>query len=415
MEKNERMKRIVITGMGAITPIGNDPGTFWKNLVAGTPGAGPLTQFDPGEMPYNIACEVKDFDPRQYMNRKLIRRTSRATQFAIAATKQALIDAGMEISDENRDEIGVMMATGSGGGVEIEYATEKMVEKSWKTVGPFVVPSSMANAVSCLVSMEVGVRGPVMTSIAACASGHYSILEAYYFLQRGEADVMIAGGTESSISMLTFAAFGNMGPLSKDMDTPKRACRPFSVDRNGFVTGEGAVVMILETEEHAKARGATIYANVLGGALTSDAYHMTAPDPSAGGASRAIRKALRYSDLVPADVDVILAHGTGTKLNDEIEALAIRRVFGQPTPKTTSIKGMVGHALGAAGAESALAAVMSIGEDVIPPTINYTEDPALGIDVVGNECLQYPVRHAVVNGFGFGGQNVVAIFGEYDG
>lgn len=409
------MKRIVITGMGAITPIGNDPGTFWKNLLAGTPGAGPLTQFDPGEMPYNIACEVKDFDPRQYMNRKLTRRTSRATQFAIAATKQALTDAGMEISDENRDEIGVMMATGSGGGVEIEYATEKMVEKSWKTVGPFVVPSSMANAVSCLVSMEVGVRGPVMTSIAACASGHYSILEAYYFLQRGEAEVMIAGGTESSISMLTFAAFGNMGPLSKDMDTPKRACRPFSVDRNGFVTGEGAVVMILETEEHAKARGATIYANVLGGALTSDAYHLTAPDPSASGASRAIRKALRYSDLVPEDVDVILAHGTGTKLNDEIEALAIRQVFGQPTPKTTSIKGMVGHALGAAGAESALAAVMSIGEDVIPPTINYTEDPALGIDVVGNECLQYPVRHAVVNGFGFGGQNVVAIFGKYDG
>lgn len=409
------MKRIVITGMGAITPIGNDPGTFWKNLLAGTPGAGPLTQFDPGEMPYTIACEVKDFDPRQYMNRKLTRRTSRATQFAIAATKQALTDAGMEISDENRDEIGVMMATGSGGGVEIEYATEKMVEKSWKTVGPFVVPSSMANAVSCLVSMEVGVRGPVMTSIAACASGHYSILEAYYFLQRGEAEVMIAGGTESSISMLTFAAFGNMGPLSKDMDTPKRACRPFSVDRNGFVTGEGAVVMILETEEHAKARGATIYANVLGGALTSDAYHMTAPDPSASGASRAIRKALRYSDLVPEDVDVILAHGTGTKLNDEIEALAIRQVFGQPTPKTTSIKGMVGHALGAAGAESALAAVMSIGEDVIPPTINYTEDPALGIDVVGNECLQYPVRHAVVNGFGFGGQNVVAIFGKYDG
>ncbi len=409
------MKRIVITGMGAITPIGNDPCTFWNNLLLGTPGAGPLTLFDAGDMPYNIACEVKDFDPRQYMDRKIVRRTARVTQFAIAATKQALTDAGVEINAENRDEVGVMMATGGGGLIEIEYATETLVEKSWKTVGPFVVPRAMANAASCVVSMEVGARGPIMTSVAACASGHYSILEAFHFLQRGEADIMIAGGAESTISMLTFAAFGNMGPLSKDTDTPKRACRPFSIDRNGFVSGEGSVAMILETEEHAKARGAKIYVEVLGGALTGDAYHVTAPDPSAEGASRAIRKALHFSGRAPEDVDVILAHGTGTELNDEVEALAIRQVFGQPTPKTTSIKSMVGHALGAAGAESALAAVMSIREDIIPPTINYTEDPELGVDVVGNQPLSYPVRHAIVNAFGFGGQNVVAVFGEYDG
>ena len=409
------MKRIVITGMGAITPIGNDPCTFWRNLLIGKSGAGPLTLFDAGEMPYNIACEVKEFDARQYMDRKVIRRTARATQFAVASTVQALSDAGLEINEENRDEVGVMMATGGGGIIEIEFATEKLVEKSWKTVGPFVVPSAMANAASCVVSMAVGARGPVMTSAAACASGHYSILEAYHFLQRGEADVMIAGGTESAISMLTFAAFGNMGPLSKDTHIPEKACRPFSIDRNGFVSGEGAVTMIMETEEHAKARGAEIYAEVLGGALTGDAYHLTAPDPSADGASRAIRKALRYSDVAPEDVDVILAHGTGTELNDEVEALAIREVFGQPTPKTTSIKCMVGHALGAAGAESALAAVMAIREDTIPPTINYTEDPALGVDVVGNESLAYPVRLAIVNAFGFGGQNVVAVFGEYDG
>ncbi|MCZ0940144.1 MAG: beta-ketoacyl-[acyl-carrier-protein] synthase family protein, partial [Caldilineaceae bacterium] len=328
---------------------------------------------------------------------------------------QALTDSCLEITDANRDEIGVMMATGGGGIIEIEYATEKLVEKSWKTVGPFVVPSAMANAASCVVSMAVGARGPVMTSAAACASGHYSILEAFHFLQRGEADVMIAGGTESAISMLTFAAFGNMGPLSKDTDRPQQACRPFSIDRNGFVSGEGAVAMIMETEEHAKARGAEIYAEVLGGALTGDAYHLTAPDPSADGASRAIQKALRFSNLAPEDVDLILAHGTGTELNDEVEALAIRRVFGQPTPKTTSIKSMVGHALGAAGAESALAAVMAIRENIIPPTINYTEDPELGVDVVGNELLDFPVRCAIVNAFGFGGQNVVAAFGEYDG
>ena len=409
------MKRIVITGMGAITPIGNDPCTFWQNLLIGKSGAGPLTLFDAGEMPYNIACEVKEFDARQYMDRKVIRRTARATQFAVASTVQALSDAGLEINEENRDEVGVMMATGGGGIIEIEFATEKLVQKSWKTVGPFVVPSAMANAASCVVSMAVGARGPVMTSAAACASGHYSILEAYHFLQRGEADVMIAGGTESAISMLTFAAFGNMGPLSKDTHIPEKACRPFSIDRNGFVSGEGAVTMIMETEEHAKARGAEIYAEVLGGALTGDAYHLTAPDPSADGASRAIRKALRYSDVAAEDVDVILAHGTGTELNDEVEALAIREVFGQPTPKTTSIKCMVGHALGAAGAESALAAVMAIRENRIPPTINYTEDPALGVDVVGNASISYPVRCAIVNAFGFGGQNVVAVFSEYDG
>ncbi|MCY4079333.1 MAG: beta-ketoacyl-ACP synthase II [Caldilineaceae bacterium] len=409
------MKRIVITGMGAITPIGNDPSTFWKNLLSGKSGAGELTLFDAGDMPYNIACEVKEFDARKYMDRKFIRRTARATQFAVAATKQALTDSGLEISDSNRDEIGVMMATGGGGIIEIEYATEKLVEKSWKTVGPFVVPSAMANAASCVVSMAVGARGPVMTSAAACASGHYSILEAFHFLRRGEADVMIAGGTESAISMLTFAAFGNMGPLSKDTDRPQQACRPFSIDRNGFVSGEGAVSMIMETEEHAKARGAEIYAEVLGGALTGDAYHLTAPDPSADGASRAIQKALRFSNLAPEDVDLILAHGTGTELNDEVEALAIRQVFGQPTPKTTSIKSMVGHALGAAGAESALAAVMAIRENIIPPTINYTEDPELGVDVVGNELLDFPVRCAIVNAFGFGGQNVVAAFREYDG
>ncbi len=409
------MKRIVITGMGAITPIGNDPGAFWKNLLRGQSGAGALTLFDAGEMPYNIACEVRDFDARQYMDRKFIRRTARATQFAVASTKQALSDAGLEVTDSNRDEVGVMMATGGGGIIEIEHATEKLVEKSWRTVGPFVVPSAMANAASCVVSMAVGARGPVMTSTAACASGHYSILEAFHFLQRGEADVMIAGGTESAISMLTFAAFGNMGPLSKDTDRPQQACRPFSVDRNGFVSGEGAVTMILETEEHALARGAEIYAEVLGGALTGDAYHLTAPDPSADGASRAIGRALRFSNLAPENVDLILAHGTGTELNDEVEALAIRQVFGQPTPKTTSIKSMVGHALGAAGAESALAAVMAIREDVIPPTINYTEDPELGIDVVGNEPLDHKVRYAIVNAFGFGGQNVVAAFGEYNG
>ncbi|RME59946.1 MAG: beta-ketoacyl-[acyl-carrier-protein] synthase family protein, partial [Caldilineae bacterium] len=250
-----------------------------------------------------------------------------------------------------------------------------------------------------------------------CASGHYSILEAYHFLQRGEADVFIAGGTESAISPLTFAAFGNMGPLSSRTDDPEHACRPFSVDRDGFVSGEGAVAVIVETEEHAKARGAKIYGEVLGGALTGDAYHVTAPDPSADGAIRAIRRALANAGLEPGDIDLILAHGTGTVLNDEVESRAIEAVFGpkEEAPKVTSIKSMVGHALGAAGAESALAALRAIQEDIAPPTVNYTPDPALNVDVVGNHPLEMPIRRAIVNAFGFGGQNVVVVFGEYEG
>ncbi len=409
------MKRIVITGLGAITPIGNTPETFWQNLVAGKSGAGKVTQFDVGDMPYDIACEVKEFDPQLYMDRKLLRRTAPSTRFAIAASKQALADSGFVIDDTNRDEVGILMATGGGGITEIEMAAYELEKRGWKSVGPFVIPSAMANAVSCLVSMETGARGPVMTSTAACASGHYSILEAYHFLQRGEADLIVAGGTESAISPLTFAAFGRMGPLSGRTDDPEHACRPFSVDRDGFVSGEGAAAMTLETEEHALARGAKIYGEVLGGALTGDAYHITAPDPSGDGATRAISRALRNADLRPENIDVIFAHGTGTMLNDEVESLAIRRVFGEQMPRMTSIKSMIGHSLGAAGAQAAVAAVCALQTGIIPPTINYTPDPALGVNIVGNEAATgLDLRHALVHAFGFGGQNVVVAFGRYD-
>lgn len=410
------MKRIVITGLGAITPIGNSAPDFWHALVEGRSGADYVTLFDPESMPYNIACEVKGFIPKEWMDRKVVRRTARATQLGIAASKQAVSDAKLVIDHESRDEIGVLMATGGGGITELEFATEKMIEKGYRQVSPFMVPSAMANAASCLVSMETGARGPVMTSTAACASGHYSILEAFHFLQRGEANAIIAGGTESCITPLTYAAFGNMGPLADSTDSPSSACRPFSVDRNGFVSGEGAVAMIIETEEHALDRGAHIYAEVLGGALTGDAHHITAPDPSGDGAVRAISRALQYSGLTPEDIDAIFAHGTGTTLNDQVESLAIERVF-KPSgnrPKVTSIKSMVGHSLGAAGAQSALAAVRSINEGIIPPTINYTPDPELWVDVVGNAAQKAEVRHALVNAFGFGGQNVVVAFGAYE-
>ena len=410
------MTRVFITGMGAITPVGNDVETYWRNLLAGKSGAGRIQQFDPGDMPFNMACEVKDFDAGDYMDRKLIRRTSRATQFAIAASKQALADAHLEVTEENRDNVGVMMATGGGDITEIEAASLIMGDKGWRSVGPFVVPNAMANAVSCLVSIETGARGPVMTSTAACASGHYSIIEGYHFLQRGEADVIIAGGAESAVSMLTMSAFGRMGPLSTRTDDPERACRPFSVDRDGFVSGEGACALILETEEHARARGATLYAEVLGGRLTGDAFHITAPDPEGDGAARALTGALRSAKLQPTDIDVVFAHGTGTVLNDAGEAKALKKAFGEHVydMKITSIKSMIGHGLGAAGAQSAIAAVMSLREGIVPPTINYTPDPEIDLPIVGNHAQQADAQYAIVNAFGFGGQNVVAVFGRTD-
>ncbi len=408
------MTRVFITGMGALTPIGNDVQTFWQNLLAGKSGAGHISLFDTKDMPYNIGCEVKDFDPQDYMDRKVARRIARSTQFAIAVARQALLDANLTINEDNRDEIGVLMATGGGGINELEYATEEMVEKGWRSVGPFVVPSAMANAVSCLVSIETGARGPVMTSTAACASGHYSIIEGYHFLQRGEADVIIAGGTESTISMLTMSAFGRMGPLSSRTDDPERACRPFSVDRDGFVAGEGACAVILETEEHALRRGARIYGEVLGGRLTGDAFHITAPDPEGDGAARALTGALKNANLKPADIDLVFAHGTGTQLNDAGESKALKRAFGERVydMKITSIKSMVGHALGAAGAQSAVAAICSLREGKIPPTINYTPDPELDIPIVGNVAQSCDAHYAIINAFGFGGQNVVAVLGR---
>lgn len=409
------MKRVFVTGLGAITPIGNDVETYWRNLLAGTSGAGIVTQFETGDMPFIMACEVKDFDPAQYMDRKLVKRTARPTQFAIAATKQAIADAKLEIDASNWDRVGVLMATGGGGLTEIENASIEMVEKGWRSVGPFVVPNAMANAVSCLVSIETGARGPVMTSTAACASGHYSILEGYHFLQRGEADVMIAGGAESALSLLTQSAFGRMGPLSGRSDDPPRASRPFSVDRDGFVSGEGACALILETEDHLRVRGVTrAYAEVLGGRLTADAFHITAPDPDGAGASRALSGALESAGLQPEDIDVILAHGTGTVLNDAGESKALKRVFGDHVHnlKVTSIKSMIGHGLGAAGAQSAVAAVLSLRRGWVPPTINYTPDPEIDIPIVGNVAQQVDGRYAMVNAFGFGGQNVVAVFGK---
>jgi 3-oxoacyl-[acyl-carrier-protein] synthase II len=410
------MTRVFVTGLGAITPIGNDVPTYWQNLTDGVSGAGPITTFDASDYSVRIACEVKDFDPTQWMDRKMARRTARVTQFAVAATRQALDDAGLTIDGDNRDNVGVVIATGGGGISLAEEGAYVLRDRGPRAVSPLLLPGLMPNAVSCLVSIETGARGPVLTSTLACASGNYSMIEAYHFLQRGEADVIIAGGTESASTPVSFAAVARMGALSSRNDDPQRASRPFDAERDGFVYGEGAAVMIMETEKHARARGAKIYAEVLGGRLTGDAFHITAPDPEGDGAVRAMEGAVEGAGLQPTDIDVIYAHGTSTPLNDGTETKAIRRVFGEHADNlaVTATKSMVGHLMGAAGAVSALAAALTLQERVIPPTINYEyPDPECDLDYVPNQARRAEVDAALVNAFGFGGQNVVLVMKRY--
>jgi len=410
------MQRVVITGLGAITPIGNDADTFWANLVAGMSGAGPPTGSSLDDLRVHVACEVKDFDPTAFMSRKLARRTARSGQFALAAACQSLTDADLTIDVDNAERIGVVLNTGCGGMGDIETQTREMLERGPRSVGPFFVPRVMPNAVSCLVSIETGARGPVMTSTAACASGNYALLEAYHFLQRGDADVVIAGGTESLGASVFLAGFANMGALTKYSGDPQEASCPFDAERDGFVYGEGAAVMVLETESYACRRGARIYAEVLGGILTSDSHHITAPDPGGEGAVRAMRGALESAGVGPEEVDVIFAHGTSTPLNDKVETQAIKKVFGKHAQRlaVTATKSMVGHTLGASGAISALAAVQCLHEGIIPPTINNTTpDPDCDLDYVPNAARKQSVRIAMVNAFGFGGQNVALLIGRY--
>lgn len=411
------MSRVLVTGLGAITPIGNDVLTFWRNLTNGVSGAGAVSAFDASEFPVRIACEVKDFDPAQWMDRKMTRRTARGTQFALAATKQALDDAGLTIDADNRDNIGVVIATGGGGIGLVEEGTHILIDKGPRAVSPFLLPGLMPNAVSCLVSIETGARGPILTSTLACASGNYSVIEGYHFLQRGEADVIIVGGAESTTTPLGFAALGRMGALSSRNDDPQHASRPFDADRDGFVYGEGAAIMILETEQHARARGVEkVYAEVLGGRLTGDAFHITAPDPEGDGAVRAMKGAMQSAGLQPTDVNVIFAHGTSTPLNDVTETRAIKRAFGDYAYDlaVTGTKSMVGHMMGAAGAVAATAAALTLYEGIIPPTINQENpDPECDLDYVPNQARRAEVNAALVNAFGFGGQNVVLAMKQY--
>lgn len=402
--------------MGAVTPIGNSVDEYWRNLTAGVSGIGPITQFDPGGLGSRIAAEVKGFDPLQYMDTRTSKRTARFTQFAIACARQALDDSGLQIDDANRESIAVVMNTGGGGILDTAEGERVLLEKGSDRVSPFLVPILAANMASCQVAMENGIGGPAITSAAACASGVYSFVEAKQLLDLGVADVVIAGGTEANLHPLAFAAFDNMRALSRRNDEPEKACRPFDLERDGFVFGEGAGVMILETLEHAQARGANIYGELCGGAMTSDAYHITAPEPTGSAAARAMRQALKIAGVEPEGLDLIAAHGTGTQLNDAAETNAIKTALGEAAYRVavTSPKSMVGHLLGGAGLASGIAAVLAIRDGVIPPTINLeTPDPECDLDYVPLKARSAEVNVAMINGFGFGGQNASVVFKRF--
>jgi 3-oxoacyl-[acyl-carrier-protein] synthase II len=404
--------------MGTISPIGNDVPTFWSNLVTGVSGVALITAYDPSNEEVRIAAEVKDFEPRDYMDFKQARRMSRFSQLAVAAAAQAIEDSQLQISDANRDDIAVVINTGGGGIGDVALGEQVYQAQGPQRVSPFMVPMLSPSMAACQVSIQNGLRGPVVASVAACASGVQAFIEAQRMIEHRDADVVIAGGTESAILPVAFAALANMGALSKRNDDPTTASRPFDADRDGFVFGEASAVMVVESAEHAERRGAPVLAEIGGGALTGDAFHISAPDPSAYSSGRAMEKALRDADVAPEQVQLVMAHGTSTPLNDASETKAIRSAFGAHADKlaVTSNKSMIGHTLGAAGAMSALSAVLAIRDSLVPPTINYTTpDPACDLDYVPNTARQASVDVAIVNGFGFGGQNAVAVFRRYGG
>jgi 3-oxoacyl-[acyl-carrier-protein] synthase II len=414
-------RRTVVTGLGAVTPIGNDHPTFWANAVAGVSGGGPITHFDASDLDVRIAAEVKGFDPAVAMNPKMARRMSRFIHLGMAAAKEAVADAGLDFSDwspEQRDRAAVAINTSGGGMEQVIEGQDTINTKGARFVSPFAIPALSGSMAACLVSMEYGLTGPVITQVAACASSVICFLDALRMIQRGEADVVIAGGSEAPLLKMGFAALSNMGALSKRNDEPGKASRPFDRDRDGFVFGEGAAVIVLESAEHALRRGARIQAEVLGAALTADAFHISAPEPTGRGATMAMRKAIADAGISADEIDYVVAHGTSTPLNDVTETRAIKAALGEHAYRTaiSSPKSMVGHLLGAAGAVAALAAIGAIREGVIPPTINLDNPdlPECDLDYVPNVARRARVDTAMINGFGFGGQNAVAVFRRFE-
>jgi len=412
------MRRVVVTGVGVVSPIGIGVDRFWKALVSGTSGVRRITTFDPTDHECQIAAEVKDFDPLQWIEKKEVRKMDLFTQYAVAAAMMAVENSQLKVTDERPDRIGVLVGTGMGGIPMLVEQHRILLEKGPDRVSPFFIPGIITNMASGRISMQVGAKGPNSCVSTACATGNHAIGDSFRIIQRGEADIMLAGGTEAVIAPLCVAGFSSCKALSTRNDEPERASRPFDKERDGFVMGEGAAVLILEALDHALDRGATIYAEVIGYAMSADAYHVTAPAPGGEGAAQSMRGALRDAGLAPEAVDYINAHGTSTPYNDANETLAIKTVFGEHAYRlaVSSIKSMIGHTLGAAGAIEAGATVLSLTHGILPPTINYEyPDPDCDLDYVPNKAREVPIRVALNNSFGFGGTNATTAFRRYDG
>ncbi len=409
-------RRVVVTGVGAVTPLGNDVETTWNNIVSGVSGIGPLTRVNADDFPAKVAAEVKDFDPTAYLDKKDARKMDRFAQFAVAASIMAVKDADLDINEENSERVGVWIGSGIGGMETFETQHNNFLQKGYRRVSPFFVPMLIPDMAAGQVSIILGARGVNSCTVTACATGTNSIGDAFKVIQRGDAIAMITGGAEAPITNMSVAGFCANTALSTNPD-PKTACRPFDADRDGFILGEGAGIIVLEELEHALARGAHIYAEIVGYGSTGDAYHITAPAPGGEGGARAMKMAINDGGLKPEEIDYINAHGTSTGYNDKFETAAIKSVFEDHATKLaiSSTKSMTGHLLGAAGGVEAIISVLSIKEGIIPPTINYhTPDPECDLDYVPNEARKQDINVALSNSLGFGGHNATIVFKKFE-
>jgi 3-oxoacyl-[acyl-carrier-protein] synthase II len=412
-------RRVVVTGLGAITPVGNDVATTWRAILEGRSGSAPITKFDYSGFPVTFACEVKGFDPAVYMDRKEAKRADQYTQYAVGAAVQAMTDAGLaEHGISDPDRIGVIVGSGIGGLKSFEEQHDVYRERGASKISPFFIPMFIADIAAGIVSMRFNAKGPNYATVSACATSAHAIGDAYRTIQYGDADVMITGGSEATVTPMAIGGFANMKALSERNDTPATASRPFDATRDGFVMGEGAGIVILEELEHARARGAKIYAEIVGYGATGDAHHLTAPAPEGEGAQRAMRRAMKDAGVAAEDVDYINAHGTSTPANDLNETKAIKAVFGEAAKRinVSSTKSMTGHMLGAAGAVEFIFCALSTQDCIVPPTINYeTPDPELDLNYTPNKSVKRDVKLALSNSFGFGGHNVSLAIKRFNG
>ncbi|MDQ3103604.1 MAG: beta-ketoacyl-ACP synthase II [Actinomycetota bacterium] len=413
MSADNGRRRVVVTGLGMVTPLGNDVGATWSNLIAGESGAGKIEQFDASEFPVNFACELKGFDPTEWIDRKQARRLDRFSQMVVAAARQAESDSGLEIAKE-ADRIGASIATGIGGLGAFQDCYQTLMDRGPDRVNPFSIPAIIPNMGAGWVSMELGTRGPLSSQCTACAASNMAIGEGADAIRLGRADVMFCGGTEAGITRVGIAGFGAMRALSRRNDDPKGASRPFDAGRDGFVMGEAAAVVVLEELEHARARGAKIYAELMGYGVSSDANHITEPDPTGENPARAMNMALKDGGIEASEIGYINAHGTSTPLGDASETRVIKLALGEENARRipiSSTKGATGHCLGAAGAVEAIFTILATQTGVLPPTINYeVEDPTCDLDYIPNQAREVPIEVGLSNSFGFGGHNACVIF-----